>query len=133
MACLTEYWEALRADVSWFGGGPAIVAAVVVWRELMSGQVPDELLRGPTVPWIEAARLVSDGDPAAAADLMASIGARTIEADLRLHAARMAVQADPAEAARQLDRATEFWRSVGATALLVQVDEVRGLLRSAAS
>ena len=132
-ACLSEYRDALRTDMSWFGGGSAIVAVVVAWRELMSEPVPDELLRGPTVPWVEAARLVSGGDPAAAADLMASIGARTIEADVRLHAARMAAEADTAESARQLDLATGFWRSVGATARLAQVDEVRVLLRSAAS
>ncbi len=109
------------------------MAAVVVWRELTSAPVPDELLRGPAVTWTEAARLVSDGASAAAADLLAAIGARTIEADVRFHAARMAAQDDQVEASQQLDLAVEFWRSVGVTARLAQVDEVRGLFRSAAS
>ena len=71
--------------------------------------------------------------PADAAEILASIGARTIEADVRLHAARLLTESDPAEAVRQLDLATAFWRSVGATARLAQVDDVRRLLREEAS
>ena len=132
-ACLIEYREVLSADASWFGGGPTIVAAVLAWCQLMSEPVPDELLRGPTVPWTASARLAAAGEPATAADVLEAIGARTMEAKLRLHAARLLVSSAPAEALRQLDLAGAFWRSVGATARLAQVDGLRMELGQAAS
>jgi tetratricopeptide (TPR) repeat protein len=135
VALLSEYREALQADPSWQNEGTHQVTAVIAWRELMGEPVPEEVLRGSPVPWVEAARLVADGRAIAAADALAAIGARTLEAQVRLHAARTAAQAghELAEAARQLDLATDFWRSVGATAQLAQVDEVRALTRAAAS
>ena len=135
VALLTEYRDALQADPSWQNEGTHQVTAVIAWRELMDEPVPEEVLRGSPVPWVEAARLVADGQAIAAADALAAIGARTLEAQVRLHAARTAAQAghDLAEAVRQLDLATDFWRSVGATAQLAQADEVRALTRAAAS
>jgi class 3 adenylate cyclase len=82
------------------GGGPELEAA----------------LTGLTVPWTEAAIAFAAGDLIGAADICAEIGARTEEAYARLSGARMLVaQGRRAEADVQLQRALEFYRSVGAT------------------
>jgi tetratricopeptide (TPR) repeat protein len=130
---LTEYLDTLRANPAWFGGGAALVTGAVSWCELMAEPVPDELLRGPDVPWTEASRLVAAGRPSEAADVLAAIGARTIEADVRLHAGRVLARSNPREAVHNLDAAAAFLREVEATARLVAVDEVRARLRTAAS
>jgi hypothetical protein len=131
-ARLAEYREVRQAK-GYFTGGSEHISAVLVWLQLSDDPVPEDLLVGPVVAWTRAARLVSVGAPADAAEILSSIGARTIEADVRLHAARLLTESDPAEAVRQLDLATAFWRSVGATACLAQVDDVRRLLRAEAS
>ncbi len=133
LGCLAEYREAMAARTFLYTVGAHTVSSVVAWLELSHEPLPKELLRGPSVAWTRAATLVSEGVPVAAADLLTAIGARPIEADVRLHSARLLAEEDPSEAARQLELATAFWRSVGATARLAQADEVLRLLRSKAS
>jgi tetratricopeptide (TPR) repeat protein len=132
-ACLDHYREALRVEPGWVGGGSAQVAAALAWATYHREPLPPEMLVGPETPWREAARLVGAGRPAEAAEILAPIGARTIEAEVRLNAARSLVEADPAGASCQLDLAAAFWRDVGATARLREVDAVRVSLRAAAS
>jgi hypothetical protein len=84
-------------------------------------------------PWADACRLIARGDLAGAADVLASIGAKTLEAQLRLQAALALSGTDSAEAARQLELAQTFWHSVDATARLRRADEVAAGLRRAAS
>ncbi len=67
-------------------------------------------------PWARAGAAYGRGNPAAAADICAEIGAVTQEAYARLAAARMLVeQGRRAEADEHLHRALAFYRSVGAT------------------
>jgi hypothetical protein len=66
--------------------------------------------------WARVAIEVARGDPAAAAEIFARMGARTSEAFCRLAAARqLAGQDRRAEADSQLRPALGFYRSVGAT------------------
>ncbi|MFL5869666.1 MAG: ATP-binding protein [Solirubrobacterales bacterium] len=76
--------------------------------------------------WTEAATAILDGNLDTAADLFAEIGSLPDEARARLAAAR-ALLADgrQAEAGRQLQRALDFYRSVGADAY---VRNAEGLL-----
>ena len=68
-----------------------------------------------------------------AADVLASVGAVSREADVRLHAAGRLASRDPAAAEQQLDRAVAFWRTVGATARLATAERLRIELRATAS
>jgi hypothetical protein len=61
------------------------------------------------------------------------MGARSAEAEARLLAAEALVERDAVEAARQLDLAAGFWRSVGAAARLRALGGVRSTLDRAAS
>jgi hypothetical protein len=109
------------------------VRGVLAWLLVRSEPVPDELFSGSPVPWTHAAAAIRDGDLANAADRLESIGARTVAAEVRFHAARSLTQTDTTEAARLLELAAAFWRSVGATARLATVEEVGAELRAAAS
>lgn len=133
LGCLGEYRDMMRSGTAVYAGGPHVVSCVVAWLELSDKPVPDELLVGPVTEWTRAAALVSQAEPVAAADLLSSIGARAIEADVRLHAAQQCAASSPLEAEQQLQLAAAFWQSVGATARLAMLDDVRRLLRSAAS
>jgi tetratricopeptide (TPR) repeat protein len=113
--------------------GPWTVRGVLAWLLVRSEPVPDELFSGSPVPWTHAAAAIRDGDLANAADRLESIGARTVAAEVRFHAARSLTQTDTTEAARLLELAAAFWRSVGATARLATVEEVGAELRAAAS
>jgi len=60
-----------------------------------------------------------------AADILAATGEQTLQAELRLLAARQLVaEGRPAEAAEQLERARAFWTGVGATTYLREADEL---------
>jgi hypothetical protein len=100
----------------------------LVSRERGASIAP-ELIPGPDVPWRRATELLATGRPGAAADVLAGIGARTIEAEVRLHAARMG----EADALAQLEAAAAFWRSVGADARLAEVERVRATVNESAS
>jgi class 3 adenylate cyclase/tetratricopeptide (TPR) repeat protein len=120
------------AGTDGYPGYWATVAALA-WAQLQDDPFPEKLFGSWDTPWIRAARLIGAGEPAAAADVLREIDARTDEAAVRLHAGRMLVSSDPAEAGRQLELAAAFWRSVGATAALAAVDEVAATMRQAAS
>ncbi len=63
------------------------------------------------------------GELVAAADLMASAGNPTIEANLRKHAGlRMLAAGRTAEAEVELERALAFYRSVDASAYVAQIE-----------
>ncbi len=114
-------------------GGHWVLAASLAWAVLQDDPFPEPLFGLWETPWVEAARLIRAGDPGAAADVLRSIGALSPEARVRLHAATTLAATDPAEALRQLELATDFYRSVEATALLVRLDELAAPLRRAAS
>jgi len=83
--------------------------------------------------WASAAGLVARDEIAAAADLLDGIGAHTDAASVRVVAAHRLVSQDPQRAAAQLELAATFYRGVGATAVLVELDELRSRFRLAAS
>jgi tetratricopeptide (TPR) repeat protein len=76
-------------------------------------------------PWVEAARARARGDWGAAAGILATIGARPLEAVARRGLAEaLLAEGRTAEAERELERALAFWRSVGATACLREAEEL---------
>jgi class 3 adenylate cyclase/tetratricopeptide (TPR) repeat protein len=76
-------------------------------------------------PWLEAAKAISEGDFVKSAEILASTGARTPEAAVRLRAAHAAA-ADGriAEAAQQLVLALAFYREVGASAYVREAEQL---------
>jgi tetratricopeptide (TPR) repeat protein len=67
-------------------------------------------------PWLAAARAISDRDFRSAAERMVAIGARTLEAAIRFHAAvQLGREGRGDEAEAELQDALSFYRSVGAT------------------
>jgi hypothetical protein len=128
---LAKYQELARTMS--YPPGPEVVAAALAWVQLRDDPIPSEIGGSEELPWASAVDLIRRGDPVAAADVLAAIGARANEAPVRLHAAQALADADPAEAQQQLELACAFWRSVGATARLAHADEVRARLRPAAS
>ena len=91
---------------------------VCSWTVAALGRGPElaAVLEGLEVPWTQAALAFAAGDPIAAAEICAEIGARTEEAYARLAAARMLLaEGRRAEGDEQLRRALAFYRSVGAT------------------
>jgi tetratricopeptide (TPR) repeat protein len=80
--------------------------------------------------WAPPIGALLDGDYPAAADLYREMGLRTLEAHARLRAAeRLRAETLHSEAGEQLDRALLFWRSVGATRY---IREVEAMLEGAA-
>jgi class 3 adenylate cyclase/tetratricopeptide (TPR) repeat protein len=75
-------------------------------------------------PWLDAGLALGRGDPAAAAEIFAQMGARPFEAEARLLAARMGIDA-------RLDDAIAFFRRVGATAYLAEAERLLATSRSA--
>ena len=72
---------------------------------------------GQATPWKDAAVAVEEGDFDGAAEIVRRTGARTLDAAVRLHAARAAAaEGRRADAARQLAPALAFFREVGASA-----------------
>jgi class 3 adenylate cyclase/tetratricopeptide (TPR) repeat protein len=119
---LLELCRRLPADLAsdWFPeAAPAFVA---VGRpadlELIAATAPT-----PT-PWLDAGLALGRGDPAAAAEIFAEMGALPFEAEARLLAARMGIDA-------RLDDAIAFFRRVGATAYLAEAERLLATSRSA--
>jgi class 3 adenylate cyclase/tetratricopeptide (TPR) repeat protein len=74
-------------------------------------------------PWSEVFHRYAVGDFAGAADMLGSIGSRPEEAEARIHAARqLSADGQGAEAGEQLRRAAAFYRSVGATRYLQEIE-----------
>ena len=75
--------------------------------------------------WRDACRAVLEERHADAADILERTGEQPLQAELRLRAATILVaEGRLAEAQAQLDRARGFWRSVDATALLRDADQI---------
>jgi hypothetical protein len=82
-------------------------------------------------PWREVVRRYAAGDYVAAADLLGEIGSKPGEAETRVHAARqLAAAGRDDEAGKQLQQAVAFYRSVGATRYL---DEIEPLLTASSA
>ena len=136
---LAPYWQHLRDELERFGGtsarrgaggirgSPGCVqglGAPIPWAFTAAGEPPEyrELLeRNLDRPstWLDAGFAVADGDFAAAADIYGAMGARTDEAEARVHAARVLLEhGDRAGSRAQLARAVGFYREVGASRLI---------------
>ncbi len=75
--------------------------------------------------WRDACCAVLEERHADAADILERTGEQPLQAELRLRAATIFVaEGRLAEAQAQLDRARVFWRSVDATALLRDADQI---------
>jgi tetratricopeptide (TPR) repeat protein len=87
---------------------------------------------GPLVPmWRSVIEHVLAGELEKGADVMASAGSPTIEANLRKHAGlRMLVGGRTAEAKIQLARALAFYRSVDASAYVAEIESALADLQS---
>jgi hypothetical protein len=76
--------------------------------------------------WLEAARAFVAGDAERAAGLYAEIGSRPDEADARLEAARRLARTGRTERmTRQLEAAAAFYREVGASAHVEEVERLQ--------
>ena len=114
VAHLFEELAAARADGA-EGGYWTVAAALALvlsdQPELFAGIVVD----GRSL-WVEPARLLVTGEFRQAADLLATIGARPMEAFARLLEARSSIsKGHRAEGEAELQRAMDFWSSVRAT------------------
>jgi len=102
-----------------------------VARQLGLRQRVRELVeQTPESPWKDAAMAGAEGDFNRAADVFAAMGATTLEADARLCAAEELIDAGRrAEGEDQLQKALDFYRTVGATRY---IQEGEALLRASA-
>ena len=84
----------------------------------------------PTV-WTEAGLAGAEGDFVRAADIFAERGLPALEAGARVSAAEELIESGrPAEGEEQLEKALEFYRSVGAT---FHIERGEALLAQAAT
>ena len=84
--------------------------------ELGNGSRLVEALEGDELPWTREAVAFARGEPLAAAEIAAGIGALAHEAYARRRASQLLLErGSRAEAGEQLSRALAFFRSVGAT------------------
>jgi tetratricopeptide (TPR) repeat protein len=107
-----EAEASVRRFIDECGGGPLGFCAINVPRLAfaalrfgLEGEVLDALSAVPEGRWSDAVRALVEGDFVAAANLLERIGAKTDEAEARLQAGT----------AEQVERALQFYRSVGAT------------------
>ena len=135
VACRRNELASANALLDEFGAtmtrfGTRVVPAAVLAHDLGRAPLfPAESREGPTTAWREAALAIGTGDLAGAADILERTGARTLEAAVRLRAARAAAVAGRrADAARQLGPALAFYREVGASPY---VREAEALLAAA--
>jgi tetratricopeptide (TPR) repeat protein len=110
---------ALVTTPDWSGQLAVVLHALGRARELL------ELAAGVAAPtgWLRAATAIAAGDFQQAADRYVEIGSLPDEAFARLRAAEQLLSAGrPADAKVQLERALAFYRRVGATGYLREVD-----------
>jgi class 3 adenylate cyclase/tetratricopeptide (TPR) repeat protein len=94
----------------------AVALATLDWTDELLEDAERVKVR---TPWLEAALACSTGDFQRAAEIYAGIGDKPAEAYARLRAAeKLVAEGRRAEADAELERALEFWRSVGATAYI---------------
>jgi DNA-binding SARP family transcriptional activator/tetratricopeptide (TPR) repeat protein len=97
----------------------------IVLHALGRGDELAKLTAGATVrtPWLEASLASATGDFARAADIYEEMGDRPDEAYARLKSGEQLIgQERRAEAGAQLERALSFFRSVGATAYIIEAE-----------
>ena len=82
-----------------------------------------ERVTTPT-PWREGGLALARGDPLRAAAIFAEMGAKPLEAESRLLAAKQGLDAD-------LPSAIEFFREVGASTYLAEAERLLARTRSA--
>jgi tetratricopeptide (TPR) repeat protein len=122
-ACLDELLASRRADPhAYLVGYWTMFAALALERLGRSGEL-SALAEQPGSRFLEAALAVDAGDFAAASRLLQEIGARQLEAETRLLAARDARRAgDEALADVEETRARALLEELGATARLRELD-----------
>ena len=100
--------------------GSIVVRAALVCHDLGRGPLlPDGADVGSGTPWTEVSTAIAARELERAAEILARIGARTLEADVWLRAARAAAaDGRRAEAAAQLASALAFYREVGASSFV---------------
>jgi class 3 adenylate cyclase/tetratricopeptide (TPR) repeat protein len=110
------------------GESPAATLIEFAWllralgREAELGAVLGSV---PSTPWAEAAHALTHGDFAHGAELVAAIGAPSVEAYTRLRLAEEFTTAGrSAEAHDQIALALPFFRKVGATRYIAQAEEL---------
>jgi hypothetical protein len=119
-ALIDELGSPERAAGTW------VVSAALLYRDL-ARETAMPRVGGDAVrtPWSEAAAAIAEGDLVRAATILERTGARTLEAAVRLRAARgYTEEGRIAEAEAQLEQARAFWRTVGAIAYQREADEV---------
>jgi class 3 adenylate cyclase len=108
---------------------PALAAAAL--RLGVLPELANALESHVPTPWSEVVRCYDEGDFVSAADMLAEIGSKPDEAEARVHAARqLAAAGREDEAGEQLRQAVAFYRSVGATRYL---DEIEPLLTASSA
>ncbi len=118
-----EFLEAMRGTQTLIGFDP--YACVVAAEGYRSAEIVGELAGRPRTAWTPAIEAEAAGDPFAAAEALAEIGDRPEEAHARLRAASLLAAAGrTSDAARQAEQAAGFYRSVGATARLVEAERL---------
>jgi predicted ATPase/class 3 adenylate cyclase len=106
------FWHALAFPLAALGRGAELVEAA-------------DADRRPSL-WGEAARAFAAGDPAGAAELSAEIGSLPWEAYCRVRAGeRLLAEGRTGEAEAQLQRALAFYRSVGATRDVEEIERLK--------
>jgi class 3 adenylate cyclase/tetratricopeptide (TPR) repeat protein len=116
-AALGELVEVQRALEQPEAYGPSAVLVAHVLRDLGREEGRAELHIPPATPWQRAALAIVDGDLLGAADELAAMPTRALEAHARLEAARaLREEGRHSEAEAQLAQALAFYREVGATA-----------------
>jgi DNA-binding SARP family transcriptional activator/class 3 adenylate cyclase len=107
---------------------PAATPVEFTWliRDLgREAELLPALESGPSTPWVEAARAIARGDLPRGVELVAQIGAPSVEAYTRLRAAEeLARIGSPQQAHDHLGPALDFFRKVGATRYLAQAEQL---------
>ena len=105
--------------ISWLAPTARRLGADVALRGMLDHPLA---ARSPT--WTRTAQLALDGEYVAAADTIAPGGATMMEARLRLYAGRsLAERGDLEESEHQLARALVFFRSAGASAYVLEIED----------
>jgi DNA-binding SARP family transcriptional activator/class 3 adenylate cyclase len=106
---------------------PAVTPIEFAWliRDLgRDAELLTVLKSAPPTPWLEAARAIARGDFEHSVELVARIGAPSVEAYARLRAAEeLARLGRHMDAVKQLAPAVIFFRKVGATRYIAQAEE----------
>jgi class 3 adenylate cyclase/tetratricopeptide (TPR) repeat protein len=94
------------------------------------GEIVPHLAEARRTPWVEAAVAVATGDFPRAADLFAAIGSRPDEALARLRAgASLLDEVNAPQAREELERALDFFRSVGAARYVLEGERLIAVTR----